>query len=350
MKLTPDLVLAPGATVREALEAITRNGQNVVLVLDGERRLVGLVTDGDLRRAILRGAALDTPVEQVMNRSPLVGQLSQPRNELLSLMRARRIRQLPLLDAEQRVAALVVLEELVPPARIPNKAVIVAGGRGSRLHPLTEHVPKPLLRVAGKPLLEIILARFQAVGVSDFFISVMHKSSMIEEYFGDGSRYHVRIRYVREVEPLGTIGSLSLIEEPFQHPVFVMNGDVLTRCDFLSMLEFHERSGVAMTAGIVQHEIQMPYGVFEVEGDRITAIAEKPSLGFWINAGIYVLSPDAVRLVPAGQYFDATDLMRLLLSRGMALRGYPIREYWLDVGRQHDLDKANRDMAEGLLD
>jgi dTDP-glucose pyrophosphorylase len=350
MALSPDLTVPPEASLREALAAITRNSRQAVAVAGTDGRLLGLVTDGDLRRAILRGVPLDAPVSQVMNRNPVLAPAGTSRDEALALLRRRLIRHLPLVEADGRLADLVLLDDLLEPRPLPNRAVLMAGGDGKRLRPLTESVPKPLLRVGGKPLLEILVERLRGAGVREFYITVHHKSHMIEEHFGDGSRLDVRVRYVREPEPLGTAGALTLLEERPGEPFFLVNGDILTKCDFRGLLDFHGRSGAEMTVGAVRHAVDLPYGVIEVEGERLARVAEKPQIEFLINGGIYVVEPRVIDLIPRGRFFDATDLLGLLLGQGRPVAAFLIRDYWLDVGRHDDLRKADRALAEGLLD
>lgn len=345
-------VIRAGALLREALEAITRSGKQVVLVLDAGGGLAGLVTDGDIRKAMLRGVSLDAAVEEVMNRRPVVAEAGLTRAEAIALMRSRGIRQLPLLQSGGVVADLLLLDTLLaPPPPLRNRVVIMAGGEGRRLRPLTETMPKPLLSIGGRSLLELLVERLRLSGLTDLVIALHHKSDMIRERLGDGSRLGVRVEYVEEARPLGTMGALPLIRDGLTEPFFVVNADILTKCDFRTMWDFHRgETKVAMTVGVTLHQVDIPYGELMLEGARVVRCEEKPRKEYPVNAGIYVLDPSVLDLVPRDEYFDATDLLELLLSRGMAVAGYRIREYWLDVGRLHDLEKANRDLAEGLLD
>jgi dTDP-glucose pyrophosphorylase len=349
MAVDAALLLPPRASVREALETITKNSRQAVLVVD-DGRLAGLVTDGDVRRAILRGVSLDERVSSVMNVRPVTIPPGTGREAALAIMQRRSIRHLPVVDAGGRLLDVVLLDELLRPATLPNAAVLMAGGEGSRLRPLTDALPKPLLRVGGKPLLEILVERLRAAGVRDFWMSVRYKSEMIEQRFGDGSALGVRIRYVREQEPLGTAGSLRLLEPLSHDPFFLVNGDVLTKCDFRALLAFHEREGADLTVGTVPYTVELPYGIVDVIDTRLTGVTEKPRLDFTINAGVYVVQPSVIALIPGGGLFDVPDVLRLLLAAGRRVAAYPIREYWLDVGHHDDFHKADRDVAEGLLD
>lgn len=350
MAVNPALVISPAASIREALEAITKNSRQAVVVVEADGRLAGLVTDGDLRRAMLRGLSLTDPITQAMNAHPTVAPAATDRSEALARMRARGMRHLPLVDGAGRLVDLVWLEDLLDTGRIPNHAVLMAGGDGKRLRPLTEATPKPMLRVGGKPILEVLVERLRAAGVRSFHVTVRHRSEMIEEHFGDGSRYDVSIRYIRELEPLGTAGALTLLGESPTHPFFLVNGDILTKCDFRGMLAFHTRTGADVTVGTVRQQIELQYGVVEADGDRLTGLSEKPSLDLRINGGIYVIEPAVLARIPRGRVFDATDLIRFLLESGRPVAAFPIRDYWLDVGRLDDFHKADRDVAEGLLD
>ncbi len=347
-----DVLVPEGATLRDALEAMTRSSRQVALVVDRDTRLLGLVTDGDVRRALLRGVALDAKVEEVMNRTPVVAPAGVSRGEALALMRSRSVRHVPVLDECRSVVDLLRLEDLLAPVPLlKNRVVVMAGGEGRRLLPLTESVPKPLLRVGGRTILEILLERLRRSGIVDVLVAVRHKSEMIREHLGDGTRLGVRIEYVEELEPLGTMGALTLVRDRLDLPVFVVNGDILTKCDFRAMAEFHRsQADAAMTVGVSLHQVEIPYGEFTLRGDRVEQVEEKPRKEFPVNAGIYMLEPRVVDMIPFGRCFDAPDVIRLLLARGEHVAAYLIREYWLDVGRHPDFERANRDIAEGLLD
>ena len=350
MALDAALRVPQSASVREALETITKNSRQAVMVVDGDGRLVGIVTDGDIRRGLLRGVAVDGRVADLMNRQPVTILAGTARGEALALMQQRSLRHLPVVDAAGRLVDVMLLEDLLRPLPIPNAAVVMAGGDGRRMRALSDEVPKPLLRVGGKPLLEILIERLRSAGISQFFVTVRYKSEMIEAHFGDGSRLGVRIRYVRENAPLGTAGALAQLPEAPTAPFFLVNGDILTRCDFLGMLDFHRRCRAELTVGAVPHTVEVPYGVLRVEGDQLAAIEEKPRLDFLVNAGVYVVDPAVIPLIPRERAFDATELIPLLKRAGRTVVAFPIREYWLDVGRDGDFHRANRDVAEGLLD
>jgi NDP-sugar pyrophosphorylase family protein len=256
-----------------------------------------------------------------------------------------------LLDAERRVADMLRLEDLVAVPPLRSRAVIMAGGEGRRLRPLTESTPKPLVEVGGKALVELMIERLRRAGMADITITLHHKSELIRERLGDGSRLGVRIDYALEPSPLGTMGALTLLRERLDAPFFVVNADILTKCDFRAMWEYHRcQDDAAMTVGVSLHQVNIPYGEFTLHEGRVTRVEEKPHKEFPVNAGIYLLDPSAIDLIPPGKFFDATDMIRALVDGGRVVAAYLIREYWLDVGRLPDLEKANRDVAEGLLD
>ena len=346
-----DVLVRRDATVREALEALTKSGKQIVLVVSGDGQLVGVATDGDLRKGLLRGATLESPISAAMNPSPIVAAPGMPRREALALLQARSLRHLPVVDERGRVVDLLRLEELLETSPLPACAVIMAGGEGRRLRPLTDETPKPLLRVGGTPLLELLIERLRQSGLEDVLIAVHHKSEVVRQHVGDGSRLGVRIAYVEEPAPLGTMGALTLVRERLAGPFLVVNGDILTRCDFRAMWEFHRaQPGAAMTVGASLHQVEIPYGELTLAGARVTGIEEKPRREIPVNAGIYVMEPSALDVIPRGQYADATDVVQLLLRAGRTVAAYLIREYWLDVGRHPDLEKAHRDMLEGRLE
>jgi dTDP-glucose pyrophosphorylase len=350
MGLDVALLVAPSVSVREALETITRNSRQAVMVVADDRRLVGIVTDGDIRRGFLRGITIDGRIADIMNGQPVTAPCGMPRDEALALMQRRNVRHLPVVDGLGRLVDVMLFDELLQPLPLPNTAVLMAGGDGSRLRPLTQAVPKPLLRVGGKPLLEILIERLRSCGVSRFFVTVRYKSQMIEKHFADGARLGVHIRYVREEVPLGTAGALARLPEPLTEPFFLVNGDILTKCDFRAMLDFHRRWRADLTVGTVPHTVEVPYGILQVEGERLISIEEKPRLDFLVNAGVYVVDPSALPLLPSDRAFDAPELVPLLQKAGFAVVAFPIREYWLDIGQQSDFQRANQDVAEGLLD
>ena len=341
MKTWQDALTNPASTVREAVATIDAAGLQIAIVVDEDRRLLGTVTDGDIRRAILRGVALDDAVTEVMNENPTTAREHDDRETLLTLMRQRHLHQIPLLDATWRVVGLEVLDNLLQPKQRPNAVVLMAGGLGSRLSPLTDNTPKPLLHVGSKPILETILEAFVQHGFGRFYLSVNYLAEQVESHFGDGSRWGVEIEYLRERERLGTAGALSLLPERPAEPLFVMNGDLLTRLNFAHLLDFHTEHAAAATMCVREYEMQVPYGVIETRSHRILDIREKPTERYLVNAGVYVLQPDVLDLIPDGKFFDMPELFMRLIQQEEETAVFPIREYWMDIGRLEDFDRAN---------
>ena len=333
------------ATVRATIEHIDAGRAQLALVVEDDRRLVGTVTDGDVRRALLHGVALDDPVASIVRREPVCAPPSTTTEELLELMDEHKIEQVPILDAG-RVVDVVLLRDLVHPGSHEHPVVIVAGGEGRRLRPLTEDVPKPMLPVGGKPLLEGTLERVRDAGFSKVFLSVNYQADAIEQHFGTGDAIGVDIEYIREDVPLGSAGSLQLLRERLDRPFVVMNGDVLTNVDFDALLRFHRSEGNLLTMCVKQYVLQVPYGVVELEGTEVTEIREKPEVKFFVNAGIYALSPEAMDLVPDEQReFHMTELIEAARAAGARVGSFAVREYWLDVGQFADYERANEEHA-----
>ena len=339
-------LIGPGSSVRQAVETIDAAGLQIAIVADGGGRLLGTVTDGDVRRAILRGVALDDAVTKVMNENPTTAREDDDRETLLRLMRQRKLHQIPLLDATWRVVGLQVLDRLLEPTRRDNPVVLMAGGLGSRLSPLTDDTPKPLLHVGSKPILETILEAFVQHGFGTFYLSVNYLAEQVEEYFGNGSQWGVKIDYLREHERLGTAGALSLLPERPDEPLFVMNGDLLTRLNFAHLLDFHAEHAAAATMCVREYEMQVPYGVIETQSHRILDIREKPTERYLVNAGVYVLQPETLDLIPQGTFFDMPDLFKQLIARDQETAVFPIREYWMDIGQMDDFHQANSQFDE----
>jgi dTDP-glucose pyrophosphorylase len=334
------LTVPSASTILDALKAIEAGGEAITFVVDGDQRVIGCLTDGDVRRAILRGASLDDRVlPQVMRRDFTAATAHDGRAEVLDLMRARQIERIPVLGPDGRLSGLHTMRQLVSMADRPNRVVILAGGKGTRLYPITEQVPKPMVTVAGRPILERLILHLVSCGLSRFSISVNYLGHLIEEHFGDGSRLGCEIEYLRETVPLGTGGPLSLLPPPAL-PIVVVNGDLITQCDVGDLLDFHERGGYSATLGIRPYTVEVPFGVAEVEGGRLLSLREKPSERTLINAGIYVLSPEAVAGVPAGREYPITALFERLLNEGKAVGARLLEAEWLDVGRHDELRRA----------
>lgn len=336
-------VIASTISIIEALRVIDASALQVALVTDENYRLLGVVTDGDIRRAILQGISLDSPVSQVMNLDFTTVKGSTTEEEIIEIMQQKDIRHLPVVDDAGCLIGLKVLRDLLEKPAKSNPVLLMVGGKGLRLHPLTENCPKPLLNVGDKPLLETILKRFIESGFKKFYMSVNYRAEMIHEYFGDGSRWGVEINYLSEAEPLGTAGSLTLLPPLPADPLIVMNGDVLTNINFQHLLESHQTHKAKATVSIIEYEFQVPYGVVQTNHHLLTGLVEKPVYRFFVNAGIYVLNPEVIKLVPRNTFFNMDRLIETLSTQGEQVAVFPIHEYWVDVGKLGDFEKANNE-------
>lgn len=333
-------IVAPHDSVEAALRVLDAGGLRIVMVVDSDGRLAGVATDGDIRRALLRRIDLSAPVSDVMNPRPIVAQAGASRDTLRTLMEQHSLLHVPLVDEQGRLVGLETLREVLQGERRDNLVFIMAGGLGSRLRPLTDDCPKPMLPIGGKPILEGILESFLESGFHRFCFSVHYKPERIREHFGDGSRWGVTIDYVEESIPLGTGGALGLLKESGSLPVLMMNGDVLTRLDFGALLDFHRAQASDLTLCVREYDMQVPFGVVEGEGSSVTAITEKPVHRFFVNAGVYVVSPRVVALGRPARRLDMPDLVQTLIDDGYRVSMFPIHEYWLDVGRMEDFEMA----------
>ena len=334
------LTVPAGASILEALRAIEGGGEAITFVVDAGDRVIGTLTDGDIRRAILRGASLeDRVLPQVMRRDFTSVTPQDGRSDVLDLMRARQLERIPVLEADGRLVGLHTMRQMVSRTERANRAVILAGGRGTRLHPITEQLPKPMVRVAGRPILERLILHLVSCGLRHFSVSINYLGHLIEQHFGDGSRLGCEIEYLRETVPLGTGGPLSLLPSPAL-PVLVLNGDLITQADVGDLLDFHEGGGYVATLGVRPYTVEVPFGVAEVEGDRLLSLREKPTERSLINAGMYVLSPKAVAMVPSGKEYPITALFDALLAEGEPVGAHLLEAEWLDVGRHDELRRA----------
>jgi dTDP-glucose pyrophosphorylase/predicted transcriptional regulator len=338
-----EILIQKNATIHEAIKKIDSASLQIVLVVDRKGRLLGTVTDGDIRRGILKGLPYDEPVVKVMNSNPTTTVENVSKVEMLKLMQDRQVARVPILDGKGQVVGVEILDELIKPKTKENIVVLMAGGVGTRLKPLTNDCPKPMLEVKGKPILEIILNNFIDYEFRKFHISVNYKADVIEKYFGDGSKWGVEISYIREEQKMGTIGSLSLLTEKPREPLIVMNGDVLTNINLDQLLAFHNGGASAATLCVRDYVIQIPFGAVEIKDHKILEIKEKPEQHFFVNAGIYVFEPCLLELIPQDTYYDMDTLVQKIIETERGCSAFPIREYWLDIGQIDDYKKGNRE-------
>ena len=341
-------LIDPGKSLRDVMSGLNLT-RGFVVVVDSGQRLLGTVTDGDIRRSILADVDLDQPVDVLLRQpwrhaTPLTAPVGTAESKLLQMMTEAKVRHIPLVDASGRVCGVASLEDLVRDYELPLTAVVMAGGLGTRLRPLTEDLPKPMLPVGGRPLMEHIIGGLRAAGIRKVNITTHYKGELIEDHFGDGSDFGVDIEYVDEEEPLGTAGALSLLEAS-DEPFLIINGDIVTKVDLRAMLDYHTEHRADMTVALRHHEYTVPFGVVDIDGVELTGIREKPTQRLLINAGIYLVGPEAAKRVPDRSRYDMTDLIHDAIGDGLKVVGFPVQEYWMDVGQMADYEKAQAEAA-----
>lgn len=336
-----NIQLEPTTPVLEAMRIIDQAAAQIALVVDHQQRLVGTLTDGDIRRGLLHGETLEAPAERLMNRNFRFVCNSEDKSTVLEMMRSEVLRQIPVLDEHGRVVELLLLQELLNPRELSNAVVIMAGGKGTRLRPHTEHCPKPMLLVGDQPMLEILLEKCIASGFCNFYFSVNYLKEQIIDHFEDGSRWGVSIQYLVENEPLGTAGSLQLLPDSLSEPFLVLNGDVLTHLDLAQLLYFHTEHQAQATLCVREHEVTVPFGVVETNGVELAGFEEKPTYRNQVNAGIYVIDPQLIPLLPPHEFTDMPSLLLASQDAGHRVVVCPIHEYWVDVGRPETLKEAH---------
>lgn len=331
-------------SIQKAIEVVDATEAKIAVVTDNQMNLLGTVTDYDIRQHILKGKTLNLPVSSIMNATPKFSYYINDNTRLLNDMIVKGVRQLPLLDSNKKLIGLSILGDFKKEKK-KNRVLLMAGGLGMRLRPLTENCPKPLLNIGEKPILEIILNNFIREGFEEFYISVNYKAEMIENYFGDGSKFGVNIRYIHESKRLGTAGALGALPKGIKEPVIVMNGDLLTKVTFSQMLDFHSKHKSVATMCAREFQMQVPYGVVNFEDWKIKSLEEKPTITHFVNAGIYILNPEVVAKINKNEYLDMPDLFNELIEEGKNTLIFPIREFWLDIGRMEDFERARNEFA-----
>lgn len=342
-------ILPANVTIQQAIHNLNQIAIKIVLVVNEAGELEGTVSDGDIRRGLLKGLDLNSSIESIIQRNALVVPPEMGREMVMQLMAANKIHQIPIVNERHYVIGLHLWDEIATPPIRTNLMVIMAGGVGSRLRPHTENCPKPMLPVAGKPMLEHIIERARAEGFQHFVLAIHYLGHMIEEYFGDGSRWQVRIDYLRENSPLGTAGAIGLLNPRPVTPFLVANGDVLTDIHYGELLDYHCRHGALATMAVRLHEWQHPFGVVRTKGVDIIGFEEKPIARSHINAGIYVLEPSALDTLVAGEHCDMPTLFSRLQEQAARTIVYPMHEPWLDVGRPDDLAAARVSSTKASL-
>lgn len=345
-----NITISPVATIREAIEIVDRGAIQIAIMVDEDNLLLGIITDGDIRRGILNGISIDHPAKEILNSSPLTLPSNSSPEMQQRLMKEKVIRHCPLVDEQGHLTGVALFDEKLYAETPRNRIVLMAGGLGKRLGDLTQSCPKPLLHVGGKPVLESIIERFMRQGFTEFTISLNYKGEMIREHFQDGERMGINISYIHETQPLGTAGALAQLKGQVDEPIIVMNGDLLTTVDFRKLLEFHTKRYSAATMCVREHEYQVRYGIVEIADDAsIQQLLEKPTYKHLINAGIYCLSPKSLDLIPENQFFDMPSLFKKVKETSDHIFSFPIHEYWLDIGVADDLQRANKEHDDVFL-
>lgn len=330
-------LLSPTATIQQAIRNLEQSTLQIVLVVDENKTLLGTVTDGDIRRGLLKGLNLDSSIKQIYFESPIVVPSDLDRESVMQIMQINKIHQLPIVDSKRKVIGLHIWDELLQPKEHSNTMVIMAGGKGTRLKPYTDCCPKPMLSVRGKPMLEHIILRAKSSGIKNFIFAIHYLGHMIEDYFGDGRQWQVKITYLREETPLGTAGALSLLEKLPSKPILVTNGDVMTDINYGELIEFHEKHRANATMAVRLYEWEHPFGVVITKGVDIVGFEEKPISRSHINAGIYVIEPIVLELLRDDEFCDMPELFLRAKRSELSTIAYPMHEPWLDVGRPDDL-------------
>ena len=329
------------ASVKTAIENLDNYGLQIILVVDEDGKLIGTLSDGDIRRGLLKGVSLDHTIAKLVNCNPMVVPENLSLDMVFRMMIANKVRQIPIVNGENKAVGLHLWERMKNFETIPNTLVVMAGGKGTRLRPFTEECPKPMLHVAGKPMMEHIIQKAVEEGFRSFVISLGYLGHIIENYFGDGKNFGIDVSYIREDEPLGTAGALSLLENSFKHPFVVTNGDVITNVQYAKVLEFHVQNLAFATMAVHPYQWQNPFGVVNMKGVDIVGFEEKPIISSHVNAGVYALSPETLGYLPRGERCDMPALFEMLRLKKKRVVAYPMHEEWIDVGRPADLQAVN---------
>ena len=342
-----EIKINQNASIKEALEVIDKGAIKVAVVLSDDGLLLGMLNDGDIRRALLKGMSLGDSIAGIINKHPVVANINDTKERILELANEKKLHQIPIIS-NGKLIGIQDIREFLAPKNKPNKVILMVGGLGTRLRPLTNDVPKPMLDVGNKPILHTIVENFVKYGYTDIIMCVNYKSEIIKEYFGNGDKFGVKIEYVLESKRMGTAGALSLLQKRPKDDFFVMNGDLLTNVNFEYLHEYHKDSNALASICIRKYEMQVPYGVVNVRANKVTSIEEKPTQSFFVSAGIYMFSPIVLDFIPKGVFYDMPTLFSELLKHDFPIHPFPIREYWLDIGRMDEYRRAN-DEYEGVF-
>jgi dTDP-glucose pyrophosphorylase/predicted transcriptional regulator len=341
-----DIIVSESTTIIDVLKIIDISSKQLAIVIDEDRKLLGTISDGDIRRALLKNVSLTDTVKEIYFKSPTTASINDSRETIINICTSKKIHQIPIIDENTKVVGLEILDELISRGHKPNKVILMVGGLGTRLKPLTNNLPKPMLHVGGKPILETIIAKFVSYGFINIVLCVNYKSDVIKDYFMDGNQFGASIEYIVEDKRMGTAGALSLLKNIPNEPFFVMNGDLLTNVNFDHLLSFHLENSATATMCVREYDVSVPFGVVELDNGQIKSIKEKPTYSFFVSAGIYMLSPSALTCIPKNKFYDMPTFFEKLIDLNMNLISFPIREYWLDIGRIEEFEKANDEYSE----
>ena len=343
MKDCKNLLISRHTSISEVIKVIDHSTEQIALVIDQENRLLGTITDGDIRRGALRGIGPEGQAFQIMNNDPITFVKGQSPKDIGDIIGRKLIHHVPIIGQDRTVLGIKMIDDIIKAEKPENWVILMAGGQGSRLKPLTDECPKPLLKIGNKPLMEIIIDNFREYGFRKYFIAVNYRANMVEEYFGNGEKWAVDISYLKETKQLGTAGALSMLPSAPQNPIIIMNGDLLTKVNFRQLLKFHKEHGATATMCVREYSFQVPFGVASMDNYKLLDIDEKPVQHLFVNAGIYVLNPEAMGYLNSNEYLDMTNFLKELKTKGRDLAVFPLREYWLDIGRLDDYNRANQD-------
>ena len=340
MKNIKKIKINKNATIKQALKIISDGGLKIAIVVDENDKLLGTLSDGDIRRGLLKGLNVNSSIKSIIFMNPVITTKNYSKEKLLKKAISKQVYQIPVVDKNRKVVGIYILDGPITSKSKPNLVVIMAGGKGKRLRPLTNNIPKPMLKIGKKPILQTIIEKFKENKFKKFLICVNFKSKIIKNYFGNGKKFGVEISYIEEKKKMGTAGALSLLKKKPKKPFFVINGDILINLDFQKMLDFHYQHNSKATMGVREYIIESPYGEVKLSNENITSIKEKPKHKFYVNAGIYVLDPKCIDLIPKKSYDMPLVFKKIIAAKNKTI-SFPLEEYWLDIGRPNDFDKAS---------
>ncbi|MCT4605058.1 MAG: nucleotidyltransferase family protein [Marinisporobacter sp.] len=337
------ILIGPDTKIKEIVKVIDQGQLGIALVVDDQKNLLGTINDADIRKAILKELSFEEKARSIMNENFVFVNYNASFRFIKKIFEIKKVKQLPLLDDDGRVVDLLLVNDILVKNKKDNWAVVMAGGLGTRLRPLTYEVPKPMLKVGDRPILEIIIEQLSMYGFKNILLTVNYKAQIIESYFRDGKDFDVNIEYIHEKKRLGTAGALKIAKQYLDDPFIMMNGDLLTKLNFEQLLEYHKKNEFDITVGSKKYDIEIPYGVLDIHETSVVGLKEKPKMNFFINSGIYCINPKLIEYIPNNEYYNITDLIDEVMKKDYHVGSFPIREYWLDIGQIPDYERAAQD-------